>query len=133
MAVESLGLERERRNQEISSIQRQNISDNIEISRLSREADEMYRWAQGQNSDAYNEAGSLADGSDLIRYANQYAERVRDREGTIRGLEDEIAAIHEVLSAKLREVDFGYSSQRRMVTPNSTLQPVRPERRLSVC
>ena len=59
-------------------------------------ADEMRR----RNRGAYDEAGSLADGSDLVRHANQLAEQVRDSEGTILELKNEIAAIHEVLNAK---------------------------------
>ena len=103
MPVDRLRFEHEKREREISSIQRENHSTQIEISRLSREANEMYNWAEQErmrNPDAYNEAGSLADGSDLARYATQSAQKIRDREGTIRELGDEIAAIHEVLNAK---------------------------------
>jgi hypothetical protein len=103
MPKDQLKFEHESREREISSIRQENQSTRMEISRLRREAKEMSDFAdemRRRNRGAYDEAGSLADGSDLARHANQLAEQVRDSEGTILELKNEIAAIHEVLNAK---------------------------------
>ena len=66
MPVERLRFEHEKREREIASVQRENHSTQIEISRLSREAQEMYNWSEqerSRNPDAYKTRPSFTSNS----------------------------------------------------------------------
>ena len=76
----------------------------MEISRISRELDDMYRSVEEdrrRNPHVYDEAGSLPSGLNAFPQRMSRLEgEIRGREGNIREREDEIAAIHEAMNSK---------------------------------
>ncbi len=82
------------------------MRDDVQISRLSRELDEMYEWYErdrAMNPGAYNDAGCELSGLNSIpREINSLGRDIANLESNISDLESEIAEIHEVLDVKWR-------------------------------
>lgn len=106
LPVDRLRFEHEKRERDIAATQREINSKQVEISRYSRELDEMYNYVEQEkmrNPYAFSEAGSYPGGlNDIPRWINNLQSECSSKQGTIHQLEEEIAAIHEVLDTKWR-------------------------------
>src|ERR1039457_369933 len=99
MSTDQLKFEHGKRERQIASVQQENHLAQLKANQYTQQAEEMWRYAEPLYRQGA-EAGSVADGSDLLGYARQLQNEIYNRNAKIEEIQSEVASIEEVLNAK---------------------------------